>query len=475
MLRMSIGILRQRAVQSSNLLIATAFALSGLMPILLSAQADAAQLASRKVTITSSEPSKTNVSYAFAFTIPTGAGTPVQSIAFSFCTTPLGTCTLPTGMDVGTTSAQVNATQTFSQTPVFTEQTSTAGACSGVAANNTATQYCVTRTGGTSGSAETDGAGNAKAITVDGITNPSIPSGNNTAVYIRIALYSDNAFATPVQDGTVAAAIVNQLTVTGRVQERLVFCVFALDDVAGSSATAGTAAGNMPTDCTASEATASTNVDMGVIDNSTVAKSPVNNTPPTSLGNDRFGAALLNTNATSGVALTYYPTLASSGTNELRAFRVPGSTCNVSGTSLVDQCFISAATTGEGFVAGTERFGTQIVCVANAATNSIGTTSNLGKNGAGTYTSGSGAGGSFNTAYSNTDDSMVDDGSDDCENSDIGVKFAWDASGTAVPLISSVTVVDDELVKMRYGATASATTPTGTYTVATTYIATPTF
>jgi hypothetical protein len=28
---------------------------------------------------------------------------------------------------------------------------------------------------------------------------------------------------------------------------------------------------------------------------------------------------------------------------------------------------------------------------------------------------------------------------------------------------------------MRYGATASATTPTGTYTVATTYIATPTF
>jgi hypothetical protein len=36
-------------------------------------------------------------------------------------------------------------------------------------------------------------------------------------------------------------------------------------------------------------------------------------------------------------------------------------------------------------------------------------------------------------------------------------------------------VVDDEIIKLRFGATASATTPTGTYVVVTTYIATPTF
>ncbi len=190
MLRMSIGTLRERATQSSNLMIAMAFALSGIMPIILTAQASAAQLTTRKVTISSSAPSATGVSYAFNFTIPASSNTPVQSIALSFCTTPLGTCTLPTGMDVGTTSAAVNATQTFSQTPVFSEQASATGGCTGVAAGNTATQYCVTRTGGTSGSNETDGGANAKAITIDGITNPSIPSGNNTSVYVRIVLYS---------------------------------------------------------------------------------------------------------------------------------------------------------------------------------------------------------------------------------------------------------------------------------------------
>ncbi len=107
--------------------------------------------------------------------------------------------------------------------------------------------------------------------------------------------------------------------------------------------------------------------------------------------------------------------------------------------------------------------------------SATGTTSNLGKNGAGAYTSGTGSGGSFNTAYSNTDNSVTDSVARDCENADTGVNFAWDTSGTAVPLISSTTVVDDEVVKLRYGGTASATTPTGSYTVASTYIATPTF
>ncbi len=477
MLRMSIGTLRERSVQSGNLLIALAFALSGLMPIILMKQASAAQLTARKVLISNSTPDATGVTYDFTFT--TQSSTTIQSLSFQFCNTPLGTCVLPGTDGTPTAAEKIDVSQVTASTGGFTGTTANgfadytgadAGGCTEAdGGSGVATQFCATRT------QATPEAAGIKTFSLTGVSNPIISAGNNEPVYVRVVTYSDTAFATAVDQGTVAASIVNQLTVTGRVQERLVFCVFALDDTAGSSATVGTAATNMPTDCTASEATASTSVDIGTIDNSTIAKSPVNNTPPTSLGNDRFAAAMLNTNATGGVALTYYPTLASSGTNELRAFRVAGASCNVSGTDITDQCFVSAATTGTGFVAGTEKFGTQIACIANSATNSTGTTANLGKNGAGTYTSGSGAGGSFNTAYSNTDDSMVDDGSDDCENSDIGVKFAWDASGTAVPLISSVTVVDDELVKMRYGATASATTPTGTYTVATTYIATATF
>jgi hypothetical protein len=144
----------------------------------------------------------------------------------------------------------------------------------------------------------------------------------------------------------------------------------------------------------------------------------------------------------------------------------------------LNQCFISADdTAGETFTAGTERFGMQIACVNNAgrqvasSPSAAGTTSNLGSAG-----SGSGTAGTFNAVYSNVDNSIADDNvTADCENSDAGQKFAWRDSGTAQALISSSTVVDDELVKMRFGATASATTPTGTYTVATTFIATPVF
>ncbi len=162
---------------------------------------------------------------------------------------------------------------------------------------------------------------------------------------------------------------------------------------------------------------------MGIIDNASIVTSPTDNSPPALVGNDRFGAAMINTNASNGVALTYYPTAATTGTNQLRAFRVPGATCNASAASLTDQCFVSAATTGSTFVAGSENFGVQIACVADQS--ATGTTSNLGKNGAGAYTSGSGSGGSFNTAYSNTDNSITDTAGRDCENADLGVKFAW--------------------------------------------------
>ncbi len=431
---------------------AAILAVSASAPFILQGTASAATLTARSVTITNSAPSATGVSYDFDFTFPsTGVA---QSIVLSFCTTPLGTCTLPTGMSVDPAATSISA-QTFTQGTAFAEVSADSGACTDADQGTSSTQYCANRTeGGTE-------AADAKSITIAGVTNPSIPSGNNTTVYVRAVIYSTNAFGTVLHDGTVAASIVNQLTVTGRVQERLVFCVFAEEDT-----------DTLPTDCADTEAGESSNVDLGVIDNSGIAQSPVDNSPPTSLGNDRFGAAMINTNAASGVTMSYYATQAGSGTNELRAFRVAGATCNVSGTSLTDQCFISADdSTGETFTAGTERFGLQIPCVNQTQ----GTTSNLGENGSGVSTSGSGSGGSFNTVYSNTDDTINADSGDDCENGDAGVKFGWRDSGTAQPLISSTTVVDDEIVKMNFGATANATTPTGTYTVASTYIATPVF
>jgi hypothetical protein len=386
-------------------------------------------------------------------------------------------------MNVGYATASFGSQSGFSQTGTFAEYVgANAGGCDdqGTSGDSTATTYCVTRTQAAADSTA------AKTVAVAAITNPSITSGtNNTSVYVRISTYTDTVFATNADSGTVAASIVNQLTVTGRVQERLVFCVFALDDTDGSATTVGSLGTHLPTNCSSASANEGSNVDIGVIDNLGVARSPVDNNPPTALGNDRFGAAMVNTNASSGVSVAYYSSLATSGTNELRAFRVAGSSCNATQPDFTDQCFRSASdntNAGTTIATGVENFGLQIVCVSNSGSQSgntpeasgdLASTSNLGAGGTGT-----GVTNTFRTAYGNGDTTLAniqDTGVDTCENTEVGNLYAWQDSSTAQAIISSNTVVDDELVKLRFGASANATTPTGTYTVASTFIATPTF
>lgn len=448
--------LKEKLLNSWYFVLAIIMAIAGLAPVLIQDNVAAQQLTSRSLTLSSSADGATangqNVTYTFEFDIATTGN--IGSMQFLFCTTPLGTCTAPTGMDASGTTLGTNTINAVA-----------GGFALGTAGNApTANQI---RIGRTPASAT---AGHTAVITFNDIDNPDL-SGNGTSFYARITTYSDS-YTTTVDEGTVAGAIVDQLTVTGRVQERLVFCVYALDDTAGSGA-AGAGSGAMPENCAATEANNGAEVDLGVIDNLTIATSPVDNSPPSSLGNDTFGAAQVNTNASNGVVLGYYATAASTGTEELRAFRVPGATCVNGGTDTQDQCFISAnESTGETFSAGTERFGIQIACVANndTAGSGLGLTSNLGSGG-----TGAGTGGTYNTVYSNTDNNIDDDGSDDCENSDAGVKFAWNDTSTTQALVSSSSVVDDEIVKLRFGAAAAATTPTGAYTASATMIATATF
>ena len=467
--------IKQACQNASLLAIAAVVAIAGLVPLVYQSQASAATLTSRSVLISTSEPDVAGVSYTFNFTtVDTPA--PIQSIVLQFCDTPLGSCTLPgtdgtptaaERIDVSHVTASYGSISGWTNSTAFAEYTGAdSGACDEAdGGSGVATMYCLTRTEAAN---ETDGS---KTLVINDITNPIVTNTNYEEIYVRVSLYQTTGFATLVDNGVVAANIVNPLTVNGRVQERLVFCVFALDDTAATNATVGTAATNFPTDCTANEAQASSTVDIGVIDNTTIARSPVDNTPPASLGNDRFGAAIVNTNASSGVTVAYYPDTPASGTNQLRSFRVTGASCDASNTTLTDQCFRDAATTGTTFTAGSERFGMHLACIANAnRTNDPGTTANLGSGGAGTGASG----GTFNTDYGNVDDSMADT-NENCENDDAGQNYAWDSAGTAVNLVHSSTVVDDEMMKMRFGATAEATTPTGSYTVSTIYIATPVF
>jgi hypothetical protein len=416
--RLSIGRVLQIAAVGV-LLAASAFQMFGMQ------SADALQMTNRKVTISNSEISATGVEYDFAFTTATAGA--IQGIRFQFCTTPLGTCTAPGGF---TASGATVDGQSFTEVTAFADGGS-ADENDCTEATNAANEVCVERT-----DADPETAA-AKTLDLGAITNAN----SQSTIYIRITTYSDNDFQTAdfVDEGTVAAAMVRQLTVNGRVQERLEFCVSALDDAAA-----------LPANCAAMGT--NTTIDLGVIDNTAVKVAPQNEVNNDG-ANDDYGVAQINTNASNGVVLAYFPDSAGTGTNELRSFRVTGATCDVSGTNLTDQCFVDASGAAEAFSAGTERFGLVVACVDNTQ----GITSNISTG---------------VDAYDGDDDSIAFGA--DCENEG-ETEFAWNDASTAATLASSSSVVNDEIVKLRFAATASPTTPTGSYTVTTTYIATTTF
>lgn len=407
---------------------------AGLAPLFATSTASAAQLTSRSVTISTSEASASGVGYSFAFNVP--AATPVQGIIFEFCEDPLGACTLPAGMSVDRSVVAVGS-QSFTELTAFTEYGgSDLGDCDDADGGGSSTQYCVTRTDG-------DNESGSKSISLTGIVNPSISSGNNATVYVKVQLYSDTSFGTLVHEGTVAASVNRQLTVNGRVQERLLFCVAAIND-------GGAGDGDMPSDMADCSAETDTVVDLGVIDNSSIARSPVANNPPSSQGNDKYGVAMVNTNASNGVSVTYFAEQDNSGTQQLRSFRVPGATCDASDDDEFDQCFAPAVYSTP-MTAGTEAFGLNVPCiVAGGATENI----------------------VVAAEYENDGDTEY---AADCENSETDYAYNWNTSGTADVIATSTSAVDDEMLKLSFAATAAATTPTGLYTVTSTYIATPTF
>ena len=442
---------RLSAFAQAALLAATA-----MLPLLLMGSASAAdQLTARSVTINKSAIGTTaqgqNVQYDFDFTM--GASTVVEGIIFEFCDAPLGACVLPTGMNINRTLTTLDGDTGFDVgANQFTEfTTDDTGDCSDIDGSSDDTMYCVIDAGA--------GSTTAGALSVDlgAITNPT----SVTTVYIRISLYAADTFASGanlVHNGTVAAAIVDQLTINGRVQERLNFCVAAMDedDVEPVSVAACTGLSD-------------SNVDLGVIDDGAVpAVSPVEPTA-TNGSDDDFGILMVNTNASGGVVVGYFPedqtSVSGADTDQLEAFRVAPTNCDASSASVTDQCFVSAADTGDGDVitGGTELFGMYIPCVYNNTnSNPSANTSNLV---------------TVDDGYDGDDGLITGTGATcEAETFTSGVaELSWNATNVSSTLISSAGVVDDEIVKLRFAATASSTTPTGNYTVVTTYIATATF
>ncbi len=409
--------LRTRAKRANFWLQALMLASAGVLPLLSSANVSAAQLTDRSVTISTSEPSATNVTHTFDFTVP-GDATTAQSIEFQYCSTPLGTCTNPWA-DLDVSSAAIDGTPT--------------GLTGWAVGTNTANTIQLTRTDASNVTVDTD-----VQVALNGISNPEIETTIYDTFYIRVSVYEDSAYTTVRDTGTVAGVVTQQLTINGRVQERLEFCVAALGNADAT-----------PADCDAFPT--DTNIDIGVIEEA-IAVSPVANDGFNGADDD-YGIAMVDTNAGGGVTISYFPEADDIGTNQLRNFRIDDSAaCDALETSEVDTCFQSAATGGTDLSAAGERFGMHIACVDRTASEA--NTANLLNNVA---------------AY------QADASDATCEDTEASTTYAWDNTGNATQIASSSTVVNDEMLKMRFAARAAATTPTGNYTVTTTYVATATF
>lgn len=397
--------------------------LAGLLAplMLLTGSASAAQLTSRSVTISNSTVSATTVDFTIAFTTP--VTTNIGAIVVQNCTTALGTCTAPAG---AVNNVDATAVWTGTSATNFSRQTTTTGGCT-IGTN----VWCGTRVA----ASETNGA---KTIVIDSNTNQS----TTATFYLRITTFTDAAFTLPTtsgQDtGVVAASTAANLTVTARIQESLTFCV-------------GTTTVNDATTAPGACPLSGTSVDLGVLTSGTNNYS----FPRTDSGTATNGITQLSTNAVNGSSVSYFSVQNSaSGT-----LKVAGTACAVStayaGGSKTDICFNDTTTqtvfattpANEGFgmtVAGTNCSATNAyACALASGTNNLKAVA--GYIGATATTFGTGTG------------------------------FAWNNAGTPTQIASSTSVVDAESLILKFNAWPVATTPTGSYTVTSVYIATSTY
>jgi hypothetical protein len=397
---------------------------------LLGGTVTAQQITSRYLTMSSAQAGATN-NYTFAFT-PANT-TQIQSIKFTACTTPLGTCTAPSGIDLAVGTVGQSG---FQGATAFTKDTATAGCTA-------ATILCVKRTDTTAQTLT------AHTITDTGVTNQNgtnCSSAANCTFFIRILTYSDNAFTTAVDNGTVAGSTTQLFTVNATIQEALSFCI--------GSTTINDATTAPP----ACASISGTSLNLGTLQPSRVSVSPVvvgNN------GDGNNAIAQLSTNASNGSTVSYNA-YQQTGVNHRGTLRVGGSTCQA-GTVNTDQCINALGTTQATLTAGTENFGMTIAAV-NCASTTAYTCSFAG----GTYNL------TRNTNYDGTGLNTYPTDSDLVSGTTNG-GYAWDETGTTQTIASSTTVVDREALIMKFAATPNIVTPTGSYTALADFVATPTY
>jgi hypothetical protein len=218
-------------LQRFNFRIFSFFVIGVVIFASFSTNAFAAQITGRSLTIGSSVASA-STTYAFAFTVP--SATVIKSASFTACTTASGACTTPSGFTITGSSLTAQPTGLGSGSG-WTASTATAGSLRILnAANATAP----------SGS---------QAVSFSAVTNQSTA---NATFFVRMSTFSDAAWTTPIDTGTVAASTAGQITVTASIDESVTFTLAAATVALGTLTTSGTGTGT-------SSMTASTNAASG--------------------------------------------------------------------------------------------------------------------------------------------------------------------------------------------------------------------
>lgn len=439
-----------------------AFLLSvSLLPSVLSGKALAAgQITNRSLTLNSAVAGKTGVTYTFSFRTVTTAD--IKGMKFIACTTaigsyPGGVCTAPAGINFNVGSFNNGATAGFTDSAnAFANDPTGAGDCVPSPTNHNI--LCLNRS--TTSGNDTNTATN-KTIQFTGITNPTT---ENTSFYVGIITYSDSAYtaANIVDAGTTAAAIVSTLQVNARVAETLNFCVGSTDVDTDNSASV------VATDCSG---VSSAQVNLGTLDSSKINITPVT-TNCTASDCGKNGVAMVRSNALNGTVV-YYDAVQQSGTHHLGTLRVSGQTCDNSAdnasTSNTDACF-NVSTTKAALDSVTEDFGMTVAGVNCGSATSYPCTDMAGANPPNMVRD-TNYNGDGTTTYVTTDLDQIDGPTTE--------SFAWDESGTAVPIASSasstIKQVDDEALILKFAAHPLITTPFGTYQAQADFIAVSTY
>ena len=424
-IKQGVASIKRIALLTFSIVIAT-------VPILmLDSTAIAAQVTSRSLLIGSAQAGATT-NYTFGFT--PASTTQIQSIKILSCTTPLGTCTVPSGINLsGGTITQSG----FQGATSFTKDTSTAGC-------TTADVLCVTRTNATSQTLTAHSIIDTGAINQNATNCSAAP---NCTFFERITTFSDTAYTTQVDYGTTASSTTQLFTVNAVIQEQLSFCIgsTAVDDATTAVATCSTISG--------------TSLNLGVLNSTNINISPVT---VLNKGDANNGMAELNTNASNGATVAY-DAIQQTGSNHQGTLRVAGATCSA-GTANTDQCINAIGTTKATLTSGSENFGmavagincsivTAYTCTFSAGTYNLVRTTNYNCNASNTYQS---------------SDANVIAGPTTCS-------YAWDETGSPQTIASSTIPVGNEALILKFAATPNLITPTGSYTAQADFVATPTY